>query len=143
MRGGVRHRAIVEAARSYHRSTMAAICVKRVYEEATEADGRRVLVDRLWPRGVSRSRAAIDVWLREIAPSDELRAWYRHQPDLRQEFEERYLTELGSGPAADALSRLRAWVAESDVTVLTATRAIELSHARLLAQLASEPAAGP
>jgi len=72
------------------------IRVKRVYEDASRADGLRVLVDRLWPRGLSKSSAKIDLWAKEIAPSNELRKWYGHDPDKWHEFKRRYFMELDS-----------------------------------------------
>jgi uncharacterized protein YeaO (DUF488 family) len=68
--------------------------VKRVYEEPSESDGYRVLVDRLWPRGLKKERAEVDLWLKEIAPSDSLRKWYGHDPDRWREFKKRYFEEL-------------------------------------------------
>jgi uncharacterized protein YeaO (DUF488 family) len=89
-----------------------AVAVKRVYETAVRADGVRVLVDRLWPRGLTKERAAIDEWLRDLAPSDELRRWYHSQPEegLRdthwKDFRKKYLKELSQPKAEDALRRL-------------------------------------
>lgn len=68
--------------------------IKRIYEEPAEGDGTRVLVDRLWPRGVSKEKAKLDKWLREIAPSDELRKWFGHDPARWEQFQARYLVEL-------------------------------------------------
>ena len=82
------------------------IATKRVYEPAARADGSRVLVDRLWPRGVSKERAALDEWLRDLAPSDELRRWYHARPQLWDAFRKKYLKELTQPAAAEALSRL-------------------------------------
>ena len=76
--------------------------IKRAYEPAKPADGHRVLVDRLWPRGVSKERAHLDEWLKDIAPSDALRKWFGHDPRRWAEFRERYLRELDA-PAAQAL----------------------------------------
>ncbi len=67
---------------------------KRVYEKPSRSDGLRVLVDRLWPRGLTKDRAAVDLWLKEIAPSTELRKWFGHDPDKWKEFQTRYRTEL-------------------------------------------------
>src|SRR5579864_8123588 len=85
------------------------ITVKRVYEEPMRADGTRVLVDRLWPRGLSKPRAAVDRWLRDLAPSDALRKWFHARPEAWGVFRKRYLKELaqpGSAPALDELYRL-------------------------------------
>ena len=70
------------------------IKIKRVYEKPEKSDGQRVLVDRLWPRGVSKKEAALDLWLKEIAPSDTLRKWFNHDPEKWPEFEKRYQKEL-------------------------------------------------
>ena len=81
--------------------------VKRVYEQPADADGTRVLVDRLWPRGLSKQRAAVNVWLKEIAPSAGLRKWFGHDPSRWSEFEARYRAELDkSGAAVDGLREL-------------------------------------
>lgn len=81
--------------------------IGRIYHPPTAADGHRVLVDRLWPRGLSKERAALDEWLRAIAPSDELRRWFKHDPERWDEFQQRYRAELDSGDAAAALAHLR------------------------------------
>ncbi len=70
------------------------IQIKRVYDEAAASDGSRILVDRLWPRGLSKDKAKVDVWLKEIAPSDELRKWFGHEPEKWNEFRRRYFEEL-------------------------------------------------
>jgi uncharacterized protein YeaO (DUF488 family) len=81
--------------------------VKRVYEPPTDADGARVLVDRIWPRGLSKQRAAVKVWLKEIAPSADLRKWFGHDPSRWKEFEARYRAELvENGAAVDSLREL-------------------------------------
>lgn len=80
------------------------ICLKRAYEGPEASDGFRILVDRLWPRGISREKAQISLWLKDIAPSNELRAWYHREPDQWDEFEKRYFQELDARPeAVDAL----------------------------------------
>ena len=83
-----------------------AIVIKRVYEAASRTDGARVLVDRLWPRGLTKERAAVDEWLRDLAPSDELRRWYHARPEQWQNFRKKYLKELSQPEAEDALRRL-------------------------------------
>ncbi|WP_454782012.1 DUF488 domain-containing protein [Legionella sp. WA2022007384] len=70
------------------------IKIKRIYEQLDSSDGYRILVDRLWPRGVKKETAAIDLWLKEIAPSNELRQWFDHEPEKWQEFKKRYINEL-------------------------------------------------
>jgi uncharacterized protein YeaO (DUF488 family) len=79
------------------------IKVKRVYEPPSEDDGLRVLVDRLWPRGLSRESAKVDLWLRDAAPSDELRRWFNHDPSRWDEFKSRYFEELRGNRAVDQL----------------------------------------
>jgi len=82
------------------------VAIKRVYEPASGADGSRVLVDRLWPRGLTKERAAVDEWLRDLAPSDELRRWYHARPDEWQTFRKKYLQELGRPESQAGLGRL-------------------------------------
>lgn len=79
--------------------------LKRIYEPVDASDGYRVLVDRLWPRGLSRAKAGIDLWLKEISPSDELRRWFRHEPTKWQEFLKRYENELKE--KRDVVTRLK------------------------------------
>jgi uncharacterized protein YeaO (DUF488 family) len=98
--------------------------VKRVYDEPEPTDGRRVLVDRLWPRGLRKDAANWDEWLKDAAPSDELRKWYGHDPARFAEFAKRYRAELAH---AEALRTLRRYAAEGPLTLLTATR--DLDHA--------------
>jgi uncharacterized protein YeaO (DUF488 family) len=83
-----------------------AVKIKRIYDDAQEADGTRVLVDRLWPRGISKERAALDAWLRELAPSDELREWFHSTPNGWLQFRKKYLKELARPQAAEELKEL-------------------------------------
>jgi len=83
-----------------------ATAIKRVYEAASRADGARVLVDRLWPRGLSKERAQVEEWLRELAPSDELRRWYHARPDHWLTFRQKYLKELSLPESQEALREL-------------------------------------
>ena len=112
--------------------------VRRVYEEPDRADGVRILVDRLWPRGIRKQDLAHDDWLKELAPSGDLRTWYGHRPERFEEFARRYREELQTGPAADALERLRETTASRTVTLLTATRDVERSGAAVLAETLRE-----
>lgn len=109
--------------------------VKRVYEQASDDDGTRVLVDRVWPRGVSKDEARLDRWAKDVAPSTELRKWYGHDPAKFEEFGRRYRAELSG---SSALADLRAVTGR--LTLLTATRDVEHSQAAVLAALLS---AGP
>lgn len=82
------------------------VAIKRVYEPASRADGVRILVDRLWPRGLTKAAAAIDEWLKDLAPSDELRHWYHARPDLWDTFRKKYLKELAQPGCQEGLVRL-------------------------------------
>jgi uncharacterized protein YeaO (DUF488 family) len=117
--------------------------LKRVYAEPSPDDGTRILVDRLWPRGLSRERAAVDAWLRDVAPSTDLRRWYGHRPELAGEFRVRYLEELATVAAtADALHTLRELADAGPVTLLTATTVIDGSHLPVLRDVIAGSAAG-
>ncbi len=109
--------------------------VRRAYEDPAEGDGTRVLVDRIWPRGLTKARAALDEWCKDIAPSTELRKWYGHDPDRFGEFSRRYEAELAEPERARALSHLRELASGQAVTLLTATRRPDLSEAAVLARL--------
>ncbi|MFF1379010.1 DUF488 domain-containing protein [Streptomyces sp. NPDC058308] len=106
--------------------------VKRVYDEASPDDGARVLIDRLWPRGVSKERARLDAWEKELAPSNELRRWYDHDPERYEEFAERYRHELADPDQSAALDRLRSQAQEGRLTLLTATKDLPHGHVRVL-----------
>ncbi len=114
--------------------------MRRVYEPVDEEDGTRVLVDRLWPRGLHRDDPRAARWLKEVAPTTELRRWYGHQPDRFAEFARRYRHELQDGSARDALAELAALAQAGPVTLVTATRELPLSH---LAVLVAVLDAGP
>jgi uncharacterized protein YeaO (DUF488 family) len=103
--------------------------VARVYDPATAHDGYRVLVDRLWPRGISKSAADLDEWCREVAPSASVQQWYGHVPERFPEFRERYRIELATGDAAAAVQRLRQLPRERTLTSLTASRDPATSNA--------------
>jgi uncharacterized protein YeaO (DUF488 family) len=113
--------------------------VHRVYEEPTPDDGTRVLVDRLWPRGLSKADAAIDEWCKQVAPSPELRKWYGHDPGRFEEFARRYQSELQDPERADALAHLRRLAEGGRLTLLTATKRPEISEAAVLAELLDDP----
>jgi uncharacterized protein YeaO (DUF488 family) len=106
---------------------------KRIYEAATSDDGYRVLVDRLWPRGVSKQRAALDEWARELAPSDELRRWFNHQPDRYPDFRKRYREELGK--QSERVRVLGARAKQENVTLLYAARDRVHNEAMVLAEV--------
>jgi uncharacterized protein YeaO (DUF488 family) len=107
--------------------------VRRVYEAPAPDDGRRVLVDRIWPRGLSKDAAAVDEWLRAVAPSTELRRWYGHDPRRFAEFSQRYGRELADPDRAGALAHLHDLARSGPVTLLTATRDVDHSQAAVLA----------
>jgi uncharacterized protein YeaO (DUF488 family) len=107
--------------------------VRRAYEEPEPPDGTRVLVDRRWPRGLIRDRAGLDDWLRDVAPSDELRRWYGHDPSRLAEFADRCRAELSDAAHAEAPARPRGHLRAGPVTLLTATRDLNLSHAAVVA----------
>ena len=114
----------------------AQVRVRRAYEEPEPSDGVRVLVDRIWPRGLSKARAALDDWCKDVAPSTELRQWYSHDPDRFAEFGRRYQAELADPQRAAALARLRELAAgDRPLTLLTATKQPEISEAAVLAGL--------
>jgi len=114
---------------------MQQVRARRVYEQPEPSDGRRVLVDRLWPRGLSKDRAHLDEWLKAVSPSDELRRWYGHEPARFAEFQRRYEAELEEPERAEALRHLRDEARSGPLTLLTATRDLEHSEAAVLAQL--------
>ncbi|MBF4762689.1 DUF488 family protein [Nocardioides islandensis] len=109
--------------------------LRRVYDDPADDDGIRVLVDRRWPRGVSKVRAELDEWCTQVAPSDALRKWYGHDPEKFEEFGSRYRTELREPERASALRHLRLMASHDRVTLLTATKHLELSQAAVLADL--------
>ena len=104
--------------------------IKRIYDEPTENDGYRVLVDRLWPRGMSKERAAIDMWLKEIAPSPDLRTRFNHKPERFEEFSHEYTTELANNSAIQELEKVAA--NNKKVTLLYAARDPRINHAVVL-----------
>lgn len=117
----------------------ARVRVRRVHDDPAPDDGARVLVDRLWPRGISRTRAALDEWCKQVAPSTELRKWYAHDPAKYPEFRERYLAELRDRDHAPALADLRARAAAGPLTLLTASRRADISEAAVLQELLTTP----
>ncbi len=114
------------------------IRLRRVYDDPSPEDGRRVLVDRVWPRGMSKAAARLDEWSKEVAPSTELRRWYGHDPSRFDEFVRRYREELARPEPAEALRHLRALAREGPLVLLTATRDVRTSQAAVLAELLLE-----
>jgi uncharacterized protein YeaO (DUF488 family) len=106
--------------------------VARVYDDVDPDDGQRVLVDRIWPRGFRKDDPRVGTWLKDVAPSKELREWYHHDPEKFDQFTARYQAELDDSPA---LAELRKLTKRGVVTLVTATREVDLSHAAVLAKL--------
>lgn len=104
--------------------------IKRVYDKASRDDGRRILVDRLWPRGIKKEDAAIDEWLKEIAPSNEIRKWYSHDPAKWAEFKKRYKMELKD--RMGIVGRLREESKKHTLTLLFSAKATDLNNAAAL-----------
>ena len=122
-------------------STAHEVQLKRAYEPAAPSDGVRILVDRLWPRGVSKAKAAIDHWLRELAPSSELRRWFDHDVERWDEFRRRYRAELEQHP--EALGRLRQLASESRITLVFGARDEAHNDAVVLRDVLAEPTHEP
>jgi uncharacterized protein YeaO (DUF488 family) len=112
------------------------LTIKRIYESPSKGDGLRVLVDRLWPRGVSKEDAELDLWLKEVAPTPELRTWFGHEPERFEEFSDRYRAELEENPALDEL--LDAARSAKKVTLLYGARDPECNHAVVLRDVARD-----
>jgi len=106
---------------------------KRIYDPRSPDDGRRVLVDHVWPRGVSRERAALDEWARDLAPSDALRTWFDHVPERFDGFRARYRAELAEHP--ERLDELRQWAGKGRLTILYGARDREHNQGVVLAEL--------
>ena len=113
--------------------------VRRIYDQPSADDGIRVLVDRVWPRGIRKDAAAIDEWTKDVAPSTELRKWYGHVPEKFAQFEARYRDELATQTGRTALDQLRTLAKHDALTLVTATRDVDHSQATVLARLLSEP----
>lgn len=113
-------------------SAKRAVRVARIYDDIDPDDGQRVLIDRIWPRGIRKDDPRVGIWLKDVAPSKELREWYHHQPDRFDEFASQYAAELDGSPA---LGELRKLSKQGTVTLVTATRNPDGSHATVLANL--------
>ena len=113
----------------------AAIRIKRAYDPPEPDDGLRILIDRLWPRGMPKAKLKLDSWVKHLSPSNALRKWYRHDPEKFAEFRKRYVAELKA--QGEGLAALRESVKGRTVTLLTATKELDLSHATVLRELLS------
>ncbi|RPF53283.1 DUF488 domain-containing protein [Aquisalibacillus elongatus] len=112
------------------------IQIKRIYENVTDDDGKRVLVDRIWPRGVSKEKAQLDEWLKEVAPSTELRKEFNHDPERFSEFKKHYKQELNENPVQqEAFNKLLKWSNKELVTLLYASKDETYNHAQVLKKL--------
>jgi len=109
-----------------------AIKIKRVYEPASDGDGTRILVDRLWPRGLTKEKAHVDEWLKEIAPTTELRKWFGHEPEKWSGFHRRYETELRHNP--DMIKMVKTKAREGTITLLYGARDEKHNEALVLKQ---------
>ncbi|CAL8900242.1 DUF488 domain-containing protein [Kocuria varians] len=114
------------------------VVVKRIYDEPAQNDGTRVLVDRVWPRGIRKADADLDDWNRDVAPSTELRKWYGHDPEKFDEFSRRYREELDTEAGREALQKLRDSVKGKRLTLLTASKAADISQAAVLQKILSD-----
>ena len=115
------------------------ICIKRVYEAASPDDGERILVDRLWPRGLSKEKAAIDFWAKELSPSTYLRKWFDHKEELFTRFRELYREELEKNPEKDSFIRLvKEELKKEAVTLLFASKEEKLNQATVLSEWLKE-----
>ena len=108
---------------------------RRIYDDPSDDDGMRALVDRRWPRGFTKGRADLAEWCRDVAPSDELRRWYDHDPEKFEDFRRRYRNELKDPERAAALRHLVVLATQGRLTLLTATKRVEISQAAVLLQL--------
>ncbi len=106
---------------------MARLFIKRIYEAPAGADGKRILVDRLWPRGMTKDAAKIDAWVKDVAPSNELRQWYSHEEKKWPEFRKRYFAELDAN--ADAVAELKSRLGRGTATLLFQSRELEFNNA--------------
>lgn len=122
-------------------TTRQAATFGRVYDEPVNDGGARVLVDRLWPRGMTKQRAQLDEWCSSVAPSTPLRTWYHHDPERFAEFGDRYRLELREPEQAEALAHLRELAKVGPLTLLTASRHPEISEAAVLVELLCEKGA--
>ena len=118
-----------------HLRSVGMIRTARVYDPPDESKGNRILVDRLWPRGLKKAETQLDDWMRDVAPSNELRRWYGHDQSRWPEFERRYEAELAEPNRGSSLNRLEELARKEDVSLLSATKDLEHSNAAVLARV--------
>ncbi len=116
--------------------------IKRAYEQAEPSDGRRILIDRLWPRGVSKEEGRIDVWLKDLAPSTELREWFGHDPGKWEEFKKRYRRELGAPDKTRLIEDVAQHAKHNDITLIYSAKDTEHSDAMVLEDLIEKTMSG-
>jgi len=110
------------------------IKIKRIYEDYSETDGYRILIDRLWPRGISKERAKIDLWIKEIAPSNDLRKWYSHNSEKAKQFQKKYITELEDN--LNSLNEIKKIINDQKIiTLLTASKDTKPIHVLVLEKI--------
>ncbi len=115
---------------------MKTIVIKRIYEDASDEDGYRILVDRLWPRGITKLRAKLDEWSKEVAPSTELRKWFGHKPERFEEFSKLYKDELKN--KTEELNRIRTIAETQNLTLLYAAKDLKINHAVVLQEVLND-----
>ncbi|WP_055105960.1 DUF488 domain-containing protein [Paenibacillus ihumii] len=111
------------------------IRIKRIYERPASEDGKRILVDRIWPRGVAKDEACLSLWMKEVAPSTGLRQWFGHKPERFAEFSQLYAQELAQDEVQTHLAQLRAWSETDTVTLLYAAKDQKHNHALVLKEV--------
>src|ERR1035437_3001253 len=114
--------------------------IKRVYEKPDKEDGIRILVDRLWPRGLTKEKASIDLWLKDIAPSTELRKWFGHDPEKWKEFKEKYIKEISAPEETRLLQNISHNAKHATVTLVYGARDTEHSNVKVLEELLTKMA---
>lgn len=112
--------------------------IKRAYDETAPGDGKRILVDRLWPRGLSKSDLELDQWFKDLAPSNGLRKWFGHEPDKYEEFKRRYIEELSKPERQDMLEHIAIWARNGNVTLIYGAEDTEHNNAKVLAELVEQ-----
>ncbi len=109
--------------------------IKRAYEKKVAGDGKRIYIDRIWPRGLTKEEVAIDEWIRDLSPSNELRKWFGHEPDKFAEFKRRYVKELSDSSKQEQLKRIAKMAEGGNVTLIYSAKDTEYNNAVVLAEL--------